>query len=69
MAKLLLKATNNEVECEALIVGLSFARALGATEVEIKTDSQVVINQIVEAYAARGEKLKKYLNQIWESRD
>lgn len=44
MAKLLFKMTNNEAEYEALIARLSIARALGATKVEIKVNSQVVVN-------------------------
>lgn len=61
MAKLAFKTTNNEAEYEALVVGLSIAKALGATEVEVKTDSQVVVNQVLGVYVAKDKKLKKYL--------
>lgn len=60
MAKLTFKTTDNKV----LIVRLLVAEALGATEVEIKVDSQVVVNQVMEANAARGDRLKKYMNQV-----
>ncbi|KAF5445130.1 hypothetical protein F2P56_034203 [Juglans regia] len=69
MAKLKFKSTNNEAEYEAFIARLSVAEALGATEVEVKADSKVVINQVWGAYAVRGDSLKKYLNQVWEGCD
>lgn len=37
---------NNEVEYEAMIVGLDLALVLAAKNVEIKSDSQLVIGQI-----------------------
>lgn len=37
------KVTNNEAEYEALLAGLTIAISLGATKVEVKADSQVVI--------------------------
>ncbi|KAK1557267.1 hypothetical protein Q3G72_021359 [Acer saccharum] len=39
------KATNNQAEYEALIAGLKISTVLGADEVEILSDSQVVVNQ------------------------
>ncbi|KAK0585420.1 hypothetical protein LWI29_028232 [Acer saccharum] len=39
------KATNNQAEYEALIAGLKISTILGADEVEIFSDSQVVVNQ------------------------
>lgn len=69
MAKIIVKTTINEVEYEALIAGLSIVKALGTTKVEVNADSQVVVNQEVGTYAAKGEKFKKYLNRVWESRD
>lgn len=38
--------TNNEAEYEAAILGLELAQRLGADEVEIVTDSQVVVQQM-----------------------
>ncbi|KAF5455050.1 hypothetical protein F2P56_024665 [Juglans regia] len=35
----------NEVEDEALLSGLTIARSLGATEVEVKVDSHIVVGQ------------------------
>ena len=42
MVRLDFPATNNEVEYEALVVGLDLAKAVGATSVVVYCDSQVV---------------------------
>ncbi|KAK0578080.1 hypothetical protein LWI29_004774 [Acer saccharum] len=55
------KATNNQAEYEALIAGLKISRVLGADEVEIFSDSQVVVNQVLDEYQARDESMITYL--------
>ena len=35
--------TNNEVEYEALLTGLKLAKALGATELDVHSDSQLIV--------------------------
>ena len=40
------KASNNEAEYEALIVGLKTALNLGARDVEVYSDSRLVVNQV-----------------------
>ncbi|XP_041025415.1 14.7 kDa ribonuclease H-like protein [Juglans microcarpa x Juglans regia] len=67
--KLSFKDTNNEAEYEALLEGLTVARSLGATEVEKRADSQVVVSQVTGRFATKGEKLKKYLQQVGKERD
>ncbi|XP_042962729.1 uncharacterized protein LOC122297007 [Carya illinoinensis] len=69
MVTLAFKIMNNEAEYEALIAGLSVAAQIGATEVEARLDSQVVVNQVLGLYATKGEKLRKYLGRVWEIRD
>jgi ribonuclease HI len=39
-------AINNEAEYEAVIVGLALSREMGAMNVEIQSDSQVVVGQV-----------------------
>lgn len=41
--KLDFRTTNNEVEYEAVLAGLSIARAMGVSNLEIRSDSQVVV--------------------------
>ncbi|KAK0571069.1 hypothetical protein LWI29_010549 [Acer saccharum] len=55
------KATNNQSEYEALLAGLRVCTALGADEVEIFSDSQVVVNQMLDEYQARDESMIAYL--------
>lgn len=64
--KFTFKTTNNEVEYETLLVGLSVTESLGATEVEVRVDSQIVINQVLGEFNTKGEKLKKYLQLVWK---
>ena len=45
-ARLLGTATNNVAEYRALLLGLERARALGATEVEVVNDSELVAKQV-----------------------
>ncbi|XP_042974620.1 uncharacterized protein LOC122306253 [Carya illinoinensis] len=66
MATLAFKVTNNETEYEALIAGLSVASQMRVTEVEARSDSQVVVNQVLGLYATKCEKLKKYLARVWK---
>ena len=56
--------TNNEAEYEALVVGLDLARATGATSVVIYCDSQVITNKINGDYECKGERMKRYLDQV-----
>jgi ribonuclease HI len=46
-------ATNNVAEYRGLLLGLERARALGASEVEILNDSQLVAQQVAGAYKVK----------------
>lgn len=48
---------------------MSVTLLLGAKEVEVRADSQVVVSQVLGQYATNGEKLKKYLQLICKERD
>ena len=64
MVRLHFPATNNESEYEALIAGLDLAKAAGAARVVIYCDSQVITNQVNGDYECKGERMKKYLDQV-----
>ena len=64
MVRLDFPATNNESEYEALIAGLDLAKAAGAARVVIYCDSQVITNQVNGDYECKGERMKKYLDQV-----
>ena len=64
MVRLNFPTTNNEVEYEALVAGLDLAKATGAANVVIYCDSQVITNQVNGDYGCKGERMKKYLEQV-----
>jgi ribonuclease HI len=51
-------ATNNVAEYRALLRGAERARALGATEVEIVNDSELVAKQLTGAYKVKHPAMK-----------
>ena len=59
-----LPPTNNEAEYETLVAGLDLIRATGATSVVIYCDSQVITNQVNGDYECKGERMKRYLDQV-----
>ena len=56
--------TNNEAEYDALVAGLDLTKAAGATSAVIYCDSQVVTNQVNGDYECRGERMKRYMDQV-----
>ena len=50
--------TNNEVEYEAILMGLDLAKAVGTLLVVLHSDSQVIIGHINGDYEAKGEQMK-----------
>ena len=51
-------ATNNVAEYRAVLRGVERARALGATEVEIVNDSELVARQLTGAYKVKHPSMK-----------
>jgi ribonuclease HI len=51
-------ATNNVAEYRGLLLGLARARALGATEVEVVNDSELVARQVNGQYKVKHPDLK-----------
>jgi ribonuclease HI len=57
-AELLGKATNNVAEYRALLLGLERARELGASEVEVIGDSELIAKQVLGQYKVKHEALR-----------
>lgn len=57
-------ATNNEAEYEVLLTGLSLTKALGAKNLVVQADSQLIIGQVKGDYEAKEERMQKYLKII-----
>ena len=53
--------TNNEVDYEAMLLGLKLVLALDIMKIEIKCDSQQVVSQIKGEFKAKEERMVKYL--------
>ena len=58
------QATNNEVECEALLKGLELAKSIEAESILILGDSQLVMGQVNRTCEAKEERMKKYLEKV-----
>jgi ribonuclease HI len=58
-------ATNNVAEYEALILGLELCKDRGVKCLNIKGDSDLVIQQLKNKFACKSERLKGYRNTIW----
>ncbi|XP_058765523.1 uncharacterized protein LOC131639017 [Vicia villosa] len=56
--------SNNQAEYEALLAGLKLAEDVGAREVKIYTDSQLVASQISGDYQAKNDVLAEYLTLV-----
>ena len=52
------EATNNVAEYRGLLLGLQRARALGADEVEVVNDSELVARQVAGAYKVKHPAMK-----------
>ena len=60
------QASNNEVNYEAVIVGLNLAHSMEVDQLEVCSDSQLVVKQIEDTYKAKGEKMILYLKKARE---
>ncbi|CAL8997655.1 unnamed protein product, partial [Prunus brigantina] len=58
------RASNNEAEYEALLVGLRLAKELGAEHIIIHSDSQLVVNQVTDAYQTRKPHITAYVQKV-----
>ena len=55
-------ATNNEVEYEALLVGMTIVQKKGGKAVEIFSDSRLVAGQVQGELEARDVRMQEYLS-------
>ena len=57
------QASNNEAEYEAVIVGLNLAHSLKIDQLEVYSDSQLVVRQIEDTYEAKSGRMILYLKR------
>jgi ribonuclease HI len=60
VGELIGRATNNEAEYRALLLGIERALALGATEVELIGDSELIAKQVTGEYRVKKAELKPF---------
>ena len=56
--------SNNEAEYEAVIAGLNLAHSLEVDQLEVYSDSQLVVRQIEDTYEAKSERMILYLRKV-----
>ncbi|XP_062119432.1 uncharacterized protein LOC133833606 [Humulus lupulus] len=57
------EASNNEAEHKAMLAELHLARKVGAANIEVHSDSQLVVKQILGEYQTKGEKMAAYMTR------
>ncbi|MFC1788193.1 ribonuclease HI family protein [Patescibacteria group bacterium] len=59
------KATNNQAEYTAIIIGLERAKHLEAVEVEMYMDSELAVKQLNGEYKVKDPDLAKLFMKVW----
>jgi len=59
------KATNNQAEYTALVRALEEARNLGAKEVQIAMDSELIVKQLKQEYKVKNKDLAPLFVKVW----
>ncbi len=59
------KATNNQAEYEAVILGLEKAKELKAAEVDLYSDSQLIVEQLNRRYKIKNPDLGTLFIKVW----
>ena len=58
------RTSNNEAEYEAVIAGLNLAHSLEVDQLEVYSDSQLVVKQIEDKYEAKSGRMIMYLRKV-----
>jgi ribonuclease HI len=66
-AQLLGTATNNVAEYRALLLGLERVRELGATEIEVVGDSELIAKQVKGLYKVKHQAMKSLHGEAMEA--
>lgn len=60
------KSSNNEAEYKVVTVGMNIAKNLGVRKLKIKSDSQLIVNQVNEIYQLKSKNMQAYLDKVKE---
>ncbi|XP_068312481.1 uncharacterized protein [Pyrus communis] len=58
------KASNNEAEYKALLVGLRIVKDLAVKKLAIHSDSQLITSQTTREYTAKHPRMAQYLKKV-----
>lgn len=62
------ETTNNQAEYQAIHFALTKAKEMGADEVELFSDSELIVNQLEQNYKIKNQDLGKWFLKIWNLR-
>lgn len=62
------ETTNNQAEYKAVVLGLEEAKKIGASEVEVRLDSELVCNQITGDFKLKNPDFQDSFIKIWNLR-
>lgn len=57
--------TNNQAEYEAVVLGLKEAKKMGAREVDLYLDSELVVNQLLQKFKVKNKELEPLFVKAW----
>lgn len=58
------ETTNNQAEYMGLIIGLEAAKDMGATEVDVRMDSELIVKQLLGQYKVKQPELAKRFFEV-----
>ena len=61
------EATNNVVEYEALLFGLEITRDQKIKCLSVIGDSDLIVSQVKNQFAAKNNRLRDYRNVVWDT--
>ena len=62
-------ATNNEAEYSAVLMALYHAKRLGATSLDVFSDSKLVVNQLLGKWAVHADHIELYYDEVMREKD
>ncbi len=65
VSKFIGETTNNQAEYRAVLAALEKAKGLGAEEIELHSDSELVIQQLNQKYKIKNKDLAPLFVKIW----
>jgi ribonuclease HI len=69
MIRLHFVASNNIAEYEALVNGLHIATKLGIQCLDVRGDSQLIVNQVMKDSSCHDPKMEAYYKMVWRLED